>query len=255
MIGNMLRRLPPVTKNLLIINFILWAVMAFVPGMDQKLTRYCALYYVECDGFGVWQLFTYMFLHGGFAHLFFNMFALLMFGGIIEMTLGSRRFLFYYLSCGVGAALIQEGVFALMAMRYHEIFTPDQVQIIVQKGWQMWLHGSVPVTPDQCALLSDPSAQRFIQLMCTPTVGASGAIYGILLAFGMLYPNREMFIMFIPVAVKAKWVVIGYGVLELLMGLGNIDSSVAHFAHLGGMIFGFFMLWYWKKKGTFNGWY
>lgn len=255
MFANIFRQMPPVTKNLLIINFIIWAAMAFVPAVDIALTRNAALYYIESDGFRPWQVVTYMFVHGGFAHLFFNMFALMMFGGIIEYTLGSKRFLFYYLSCGIGAALIQEGVFALMAMRYHEIFTPDQCAAIVQYGWQVNLYGSIPVSSEIFNLLTDPSAQKFMSLLCMPTVGASGAIYGILLAFGMLYPNRQMFIMFIPVPVKAKWVVLGYGVLELLMGVGNVDSSVAHFAHLGGMLFGFFMLWYWKKKGDFRGWY
>ena len=251
----MFRQMPPVTKNLLIINVLVWAAMEFVPRIGAELMQYGSLYYIESDGFRPWQLVTYMFMHGSFAHLFFNMFALLMFGGIIEWTLGSKRFLFFYLSCGIGAALIQEGVFALMAIRFHDMFTPEQISVIIEKGWKMYLHGSVPVTPDQYALLNDPSAVKFLQMLVTPTVGASGAVYGILLAFGMLYPNREMYIMFIPVAIKAKYMVIGYGVLELLMGLGNIDSSVAHFAHLGGMIFGFFMLWYWKKKGDFRGWY
>ena len=252
---NIFRQLPPVTKNLLIINTALWLVMAFIPSLDNWLTLNCSLYYIESDGFRPWQLITYMFLHANFGHLFFNMFALLMFGGIIEWTLGSRRYLFYYISCGLGAALIQEGVFALMAMRYHEIFSPDQIRTIIDSSWQVFMHGTINVPMDVYQLMNDPSAVNFSQMLCTPTIGASGAVYGILLAFGMLYPNREMYIMFLPVPIKAKWMVIGYGVLELLMGVGNLDSSVAHFAHLGGMIFGFFMLWYWKKKGDFRGWY
>ena len=197
--------------------------MEFVAPLASDIDRYAALYYWESTDFGVWQLFTYMFVHGGFTHLFFNMFALLMFGGIIERSLGSSRFLFYYISCGVGAALIQEGVFAIMASQYHQMFTPDQVGTII----------------DQASYL-----------LQTPTVGASGAVYGILLAFGVLYPNMRMYIMFIPVPVAAKWVVLGYGVLELTMGLGNLHSSVAHFAHLGGMLIGLLMILYWKKKGA-----
>lgn len=223
MFGNLFRNLPPVTKNLLIINVLVWILMEFVAPLASDIDRYAALYYWESTDFGVWQLFTYMFVHGGFTHLFFNMFALLMFGGIIERSLGSSRFLFYYISCGVGAALIQEGVFAIMASQYHQMFTPDQVGTII----------------DQASYL-----------LQTPTVGASGAVYGILLAFGVLYPNMRMYIMFIPVPVAAKWVVLGYGVLELTMGLGNLHSSVAHFAHLGGMLIGLLMILYWKKKGA-----
>lgn len=245
MFRNLFRNLPPVTKNLLIINVLVWLLMEFVPSLSMDIERYCSLYYWESTDFGVWQLFTYMFIHGGFSHLFFNMFALLMFGGIIERSLGSARFLFYYISCGIGAALIQEGVFALMAMRYHEIFTPDQVYTIIDQASYL-AHGGYFTNP----IFHDPAAQNFVWLLQVPTVGASGAIFGILLAFGLLYPNLPMYIMFIPVPVKAKWVVIGYGVIELLMGIWNVDSSVAHFAHLGGMFFGLLMILYWKKKGT-----
>lgn len=226
----MIRNLPPVTKNLLIINILIWLVQEFVPSIGMSMDRYCALYYVESPLFYPWQLFTYMFMHGGFTHLFFNMFALLMFGGLIERTMGSGRFLFFYISCGVGAALIQEGVFAIMANHLYGII-------------------------DNAEYITADIALRYQSMMLTPTVGASGAIYGILLAFGMLYPNMPLYIMFIPVPMKAKWVVLGYGVLELTMGIGNIDSSVAHFAHLGGMLFAFLMIFYWKKKGVFHGWH
>lgn len=245
MFSNFMRQLPPVTKNLLIVNLIFWAAMAFVPALDLKFTQYGALYYWESPGFGVWQLVSYMFLHANFSHLFFNMFALLMFGGIIEWTLGSKRFLFYYLSCGVGAALIQEAVFSIMMHKYHVIFGADFAPLLDQ-AYTYWQQGLIS---------GDPTVAAMTKLAMMPTIGASGAVFGILLAFGMLYPNREMFIMFIPVAIKAKWMVIGYGVLELLMGISSVDDSVAHFAHLGGMIFGFLMLYYWKKKGDFRGWY
>lgn len=219
--------------------------MEFVAPLASDIDRYAALYYWESTDFGVWQLFTYMFVHGGFTHLFFNMFALLMFGGIIERSLGSSRFLFYYISCGVGAALIQEGVFAIMASQYHQMFTPDQVGTIIDQASYL-LHGGYYTNP----IFNDPSAVSFIMLLQTPTVGASGAVCGILLAFGVLYPNMRMYIMFIPVPVAAKWVVLGYGVLELTMGLGKLHSSVAHFAHLGGMLIGLLMILYWKKKGA-----
>jgi membrane associated rhomboid family serine protease len=247
MLGNMLRQLPPVTKNLLIINVVVWVLMAIVPETSyMRLVNACALHYVSSPGFGAWQLITYMFLHGGFTHLFFNMFALLMFGGIIEWTLGSRRYLFYYISCGLGAALVQLLVFAIMLSKYSSMYQPEEYQYIIEKGWELLQNGQIFV---------DPSASSLALLVNSPTLGASGAIYGILLAFGMLYPNREMYIMFIPVPIKAKWMVLGYVLIELSLGIGAVNDGVAHFAHLGGMLIGFMMLYYWKKRGEFNGWY
>lgn len=242
----MFRNLPPVTKNLLIINVLIWAAMFFVPSLEHVLMRWCALYYVESPGFNAAQLITYMFMHTEFTHLFFNMFALLMFGGIIEWTLGSKRFLFYYMSCGIGAAIVQEIVYAIMVSKYHTMFPGAEFSEIVQQGWVAMQHGKI---------FSDPTLASLSIMVNAPTIGASGAIFGILLAFGMLYPNREMYLIFIPVPIKAKWMVIGYGVLELLLGIGSVNDGVAHFAHLGGMIFGFFLLYYWKKRGDFKGWY
>lgn len=241
------RNLPPVTKNLLIINVLVWVFLAIVPASaNMRLMNYGALHYVTSPGFGVWQLFTYMFIQQEFLHLFFNMWALLMFGFIIEYTLGSRRFLYYYLSCGVGAGIIQILVYAVMVSNASAPFTPDQVDFIIRDGWNAMQNNMI---------FTDPAAARLSMLVNTPTIGASGAVFGILLAFGMLYPNREMYLMFIPVPVKAKWMVLGYGLLELGLGFGTPGDGVAHFAHLGGMIFGFLMIYYWRKKGLFNGWH
>lgn len=245
MIQNMLRQMPPVTKNLLLINVLIFVAM-LVPPLGASLERMCALYYFESPAFRPWQPVTYMFLHGGFAHLFFNMFALVMFGGIIEWTLGSRRFLFFYMVCGIGAALVQEGVYALMLTKYQGMFDPVTYRHIIDSGYQLLQSGRI---------FTDPTMAKMTLLVNMPTVGASGAIYGVLLAFGMLYPNREIYIMFIPFGIKAKWAVAGYAVLELLMGLGSTGDGIAHFAHLGGMVFGLFLLLYWKRKGVFNGWY
>lgn len=243
MIQNLFRNMPPVTKNLLIINILIYLAGAIIPGLGTKLDTYCALHYYLSPAFNPAQLFTYMFLHGSLSHLFFNMFALFMFGGLIERTLDSRRFLFYYISCGIGAALVQMGVYALMIAKYQAMFSPEVFDQIIDQGYQLMQGG---------LMFTDPSAANLAMLVNLPTVGASGAIYGILLAFGMLYPNMEMFVMFIPVPVKAKWVVLGYGVLEIAMGLGGANDGVAHFAHLGGMLFGFIMIYYWKKKGLWR---
>lgn len=247
MFGNIFRQMPPVTKNLLIINVLVWLAMCILPYASQNsIINLGALHYISSPGFGAWQLITYMFLHGGFTHLFFNMFALMMFGGIIEWTLGSRRYLFYYISCGLGAALMQMAVYAIMLVKYQNMFSAEEYNFIITKGWEIMKNNQI---------FTDPSAASLAMLVNSPTIGASGAIFGILLAFGMLYPNREMYIMFIPVPIKAKWMMLGYGLIELFLGAAGVNDGVAHFAHLGGMIVGFVMLYYWKKRGDFSGWY
>lgn len=235
--------LPPVVKNLLIINIAVWGLMALLPAADRWFDANLALYYFTSPAFKAFQLFTYMFLHGGFMHLFFNMFALFMFGRTIEMTMGSARFLFYYISCGICAALVQMGVFALYIHNIESMLPPDICAQVTRDGLDIIRSGYNYSDPDLGAL------NAFIN---TPMVGASGAIYGVLLAFGFLFPNLPVYIFFIPVPVKAKWLIIGYFVLELFYGISGSADGVAHFAHLGGMIFGFLMLLYWKRKGVFN---
>lgn len=237
--------LPPVTKNLLILNIIIWAFTAIAPASAQStLLRLGGLHYVTSQGFGIWQYFTYMFIHEQFFHLFFNMWALLMFGYAVEQVLGSRRFLFFYLSCGVGAAIIQTGVFALMINHVAGALSPQEYATVVDNGWGIMQQGYNYTYPPMGELNG---------LINGTTIGASGAIFGILLAVGMLFPNNSMYIMFIPYPVKAKWVVLGYGVLEIFLGVAAPSDGVAHFAHLGGMLFGFVMLWYWKQQFKRNG--
>ena len=183
-----------------------------------------------------------MFLHGGFMHLFFNMFALFMFGRTIEMTMGSARFLFYYISCGICAALVQMGVFAIYIHNLESLLPAEAVKVVVEEGWGVLQSGYN---------YSDPDMGRLNAFINTPMVGASGAIYGVLLAFGFLFPNLPIYLYF-AIPVKAKWLIIGYFVLELVYGISGSADGVAHFAHLGGMIFGFVMLLYWKRKGVFN---
>lgn len=217
--------------------------MAIIPAADQVLNKYLALYYFSSPAFQPYQLFTYMFLHGNFMHLFFNMFALFIFGKTIEMAMGSARFLFYYVTCGICAALVQMGVFAIYIHNLEGIMPADVVQQVVEQGYGILQRGYNYTDPD-CAALN-----AFIN---TPMVGASGAIYGVLLAFGFLFPNIPVYLFFIPVPIKSKWLIIGYFVIELLYGVSGSADGVAHFAHLGGMIFGFLILLYWRKKGIFN---
>ena len=242
-IQSIFSNMPPVVKNLLIINVLVWLVMALFPAADRAFTRYLALYYFSSPGFYPFQLFTYLFMHGGFPHLFFNMFALVMFGMTIERAMGSARFLFYYVSVGIGAALIQMGVFAIYIHHLESLFDAETCREIINRGWDLMQNHYN---------FSDPDAGALNAFVNTPMVGASGAIYGVLLAFGFLFPNVPIYIFFIPVPIKAKWLVIGYFVIELLYGVGGQADGVAHFAHIGGMVFGFLLLLYWKRKGVFN---
>ncbi len=241
------QNIPPVVKNLLIINVLIWAFMALLPAAESFFDRNLALYYFSSPAFKPFQLFSYMFLHGGFMHLFFNMFALVMFGRTIEMTMGSARFLFYYITCGICAALVQMGVFAIYINNLEGILPAEAANEAINRGFDLIQNGYN---------FQDPDLARLNAFVNTPMVGASGAIYGVLLAFGFLFPNIPVYIFFIPVPIKAKWLIIGYFVLELLYGVSGSADGVAHFAHLGGMIFGFLLLRYWKKKGVFgNHWF
>lgn len=235
---RMIKSLPPVTKNLIIINFIVWIACAFVPTIELNLHKYAALHFFEASDFNAVQLVTYMFMHGGFFHVFFNMFTLFFFGIMLEYAMGSKRFLIFYMVCGVGAALIQELVwlFTLPEMATEMLAEVNKVSVAEMSAY-------ISVHPEF-------SAQMFNNFT---TVGASGSIYGVLIAFAMLFPNRPLYFMFFPVPIKAKWMVLIWVGLELLLGMSNASDGVAHFAHLGGMIFGFLLIAYWKKKGIVHG--
>lgn len=242
--NSMFSNIPPVTKNLIIINFIVWLAMMVSPRLADIFTTYGALHYFSASDFNPAQLLTYMFMHStrDFAHILFNMFTLFMFGITLERVLGSPRYLFYYISCGVGAALVQELVWAFT---WEDIFVKPLANI----------NNVDFATMRQAIDAAVATGQDLPFLNQLLTVGASGAIYGVLLAFGMIFPNMPLYIMFIPVPIKAKWMVIGYGVIELLIGLSNATDGVAHFAHLGGMIFGFIMILIWKRQGVIHGRY
>ncbi len=247
MFRNFIATLPPVVKNLLAINILIWLVMSLVPTLSRALDNHLALYYFTSPAFSPYQIFTYMFLHGGFTHLLFNMFALAMFGRTIEMVMGSSRFLFFYITCGICAALVQLGVFAIYISQIEAMLPDDVCRQVIDEGLSLLRRGYN---------YSDPDCARLNAFINTPMVGASGAIYGVLLAFGFLFPNMPVYIFFVPFPIKAKWLIIGYFVLELVSGIAGSADGVAHFAHLGGMIFGYILLVYWKKKGVFsNHWF
>ena len=220
-----MRNIPTVTKNLLIIN-----VLAYLVGMvfgihSGGFNDLFGLHFFLAPDFGVYQLVTYMFMHASLSHLFFNMFALWMFGCIVERTWGARKFLFYYMACGIGAGLLQEMAqfvqFYMLAAENIHGFSVSQIMTVAKAsavGINLWT-----------------------------TVGASGAIYGILLAFGMLYPEERIFIFPLPVPIKAKFFVVGYAAIELFMAFSTSGDGVAHLAHLGGMLFGFLLIRYWRR--------
>lgn len=225
-----MRALPTITKNLLIINVLAFLATIVAQSYGIDLTRHLGLHFFLADDFNIAQLVTYMFMHGGFAHIFFNMFAVWMFGRILEQVWGPKRFLFYYLVCGIGAGLIQE---AVQYIHYESVLSAYDS---VNTGYAV-----IPM-------------KEYLNMMTT--VGASGAIYAVLLAFGMLFPNQPMFIFPFPFPIKAKYFVIGYALIELYFGFANKQGdNVAHFAHLGGMVFGFILIMYWRKKNNRNGYY
>ena len=200
----------PVVSNLLIANVVAYLATMLLDTNDMYALF--ALFPVGSPFFEVWQPLTYMFLHGDFSHLFFNMFALWMFGRELEVELGTKRFLIYYFVCGVGAALAQLGI----------------AQIDV-------------------ANLSDTPVLLWDYLR-TPTLGASGAVFGLLLAFGMLHPNATIMLLIPPIPMRAKWFVVLYGLVELLLIILQAQDGVAHFAHLGGMFFGWLLLAFWNRR-------
>ncbi len=206
---------PPVVKNLLIINLLVFFAEIMLPiGVRNWISDNWSLHFFRSDEFNVGQLFTYMFMHANFTHLFFNMLALWMFGRILEYDMGSRRFLVYYLMCGIGAGIIQLGAYYIDYMSLVGNYSPASVA--------RWAND-------------------------VSTVGASGAVFGLLLAFGMIHPNNIIMLMFPPVALKAKWFVVIYGVVELLLGIRG-GGGVAHFAHVGGMLWGWILLRYWRRR-------
>ena len=231
--------IPTVVKNLLIINGLFFlATMAFEKyGVD--LVKLLGLYIPQSEFFRPHQLISYIFMHGGFNHILFNMFALWMFGSAIENIWGGKRFLIYYMVTGLGAGLIHLGVLELQFFSIAKDLTTDQMAVV----YDMAKEGVyLPIELDR------DSIDKLLSLLYVPTVGASGAVFGLLLAFGMMFPNTQIYLYFL-FPIKAKYFVIGYGLIELFSGMANRSGdNVAHFAHLGGMIFGFILIKYWRRN-------
>ena len=235
--------LPPVVKNLLIINGLFFlATVVLGNTLHIDLTDYLGLHYIGAHHFQPYQFITYMFMHGSFGHIFFNMFALWMFGSVLEQAWGPKRFLIYYMITGIGAGLIQVLVIFIQVHYAEAGLSADQIAQVRETGFDILQNSQN---------FGDPLMGKLNLLYNMTTIGASGAVFGLLLAFGMLFPNSLIYLYFF-IPIKAKWFVIIYGAIELFSGVYNTGSNIAHFAHLGGMIFGFFMIVYWKKHSDHN---
>lgn len=229
-----MNQLPPITKNLLIINVLVYLAQLVFERYGVDLTNLFGLHFILASDFKIWQLVTYMFLHGGIFHLFFNMFSLWMFGRIIEQVFGPKRFLLFYFVCGVGAGLMQElfqfGQYGVQGLAAYEMVSIDGYLMPKDMYLNLWT-----------------------------TIGASGACYGVLLAFGMTFPNERIMLLIPPIPLKAKYFVIGYAAIELFSAFSSGGGNIAHFAHLGGMLFGWLLILYWlhhqgPRGGGFTGW-
>jgi membrane associated rhomboid family serine protease len=226
------RSIPTVTKNILIISILAFVATTLIHKVD--LVRILGLHYFQAPDFKPYQFITYIFMHGSFMHLFFNMFAVFMFGAVLENAWGPKKFLAFYIFTGLGAALTQ------LAVYYFQI-APKLEQ------WQA-VYGTTTDYFTQSQMIEDKKA--FLNSFVV--VGASGSLFGLLIAFGMMFPNAELMMLFLPIPIKAKYFVAIYGALELFSGLqNNVNDNVAHFAHLGGMLFGFILMMIWRRKSRY----
>lgn len=210
--NNFISQIPTVTKNLVAINILMF--IATLVNENFMVANF-AMFYPASPFFKPWQILTHMFMHGGFWHIFFNMYSLLMFGSILERSLGPKKFLIFYFVTGLGAVALHTGV--------------------------EWMQARV--------FIANAAVDAYQQLLITPTLGASGAIYGVLIGFAMLYPQARLMLIFPPIPVKAKWLVIIFVAIELFLGINGFQEGVAHFAHLGGMLFGWLLIRWWRKQG------
>jgi membrane associated rhomboid family serine protease len=239
-------QIPPVVKNLLIINGLFFAAKYVLRSKGIDLDLYLGAFYFDSPLFKIWQPISYMFMHNDFMHILFNMFALFTFGTVLEHRWGAKRFINFYLITGLGALALQWGVQAFEV--YQITGTSLAHQILPLSSLERGAYDPAIYTATQASTLYGT--------YFGPMIGASGAIFGLLVAFGMLYPNTELYIMFIPVPVKAKYIIPVYIVIELFLGVAQFQGdSVAHYAHLGGALLGFILVKLWKEKNTFYDYY
>jgi membrane associated rhomboid family serine protease len=254
----------PVVKQLLIINILFFIGSQLVPVAYDLF----ALYYPESDNFKGWQLITHMFMHGGFMHIAFNMFALYSFGSTLEHFWGGKKFLFFYISCGLGSALLHTGMnyyeihsflsdvssLKLSSSEVHLLLNADYSSLFDEKGQMMAGEINTILERVHCTQEQFNTIVQASMISKVPMLGASGAVYGLLVAFAFMFPNAELALMFIPIPIKAKYFVPAILAIDLFLGFkggsifGGGSTGIAHFAHVGGALTGFLMMWYWKKN-------
>lgn len=236
-----MNRIPAVTKNLLIINVLLYLATIVFATKNIDLVRYLGAFYPESVNFKSWQIVTHMFMHANLGHIFFNMFALWMFGSTVESVVGAKKYLILYFIAGFGG-------FALFNLTNY--FQIEQLKSVVEaQGYNFELFKNALYRGDY-SFVQTKEAFDLYTYFTIPMVGASGAIYGVLVAFGMLFPEARLMLIFLPIPIKAKYFIPGMIVLELIMDMSNMPGdNVAHYAHLGGAIIGFLFIRHWKKKG------
>jgi membrane associated rhomboid family serine protease len=228
--------IPEVIKNLIIINVLMFfASQIFFPTMEN----YLALFPVSSEAFRPYQIISHMFMHGGVFHIFFNMYALFMFGRDTELAMGAKKFLLFYFITGLGAVFLHQLAGYIELQYALQQLRPDELERIHNEGLELIYRR---------LNFGEPTLKYANAALNAPAVGASGAVYGVLVAFGMLYPNRVLMLLFPPMPIKAKYFVLIMGAMEIYMGF-TMNDNVAHFAHLGGALFGFLLILYWRKQG------
>jgi membrane associated rhomboid family serine protease len=242
-----MKRMPPAVAGLLIVNLVVFAAGFLMPGGSRQLEVWGALWYPANGHFGVWQMVSYMFLHANLSHIFFNMFALVSFGQILETQWGAKRFLLFYFLCGVGAALVQTG------LNWHE-FNGYRDSLVAAGLTPAAIRDALAIGSSESSIDPVTMAElvKLYQVYASPMIGASGAIYGVLVAFGVLYPNAKLALMFVPMPIPAKYFIPGLLVLDLFSGVTGFSifgTSIAHFAHLGGAAIGFLLMLVWRQHG------
>ena len=235
--------LPPVVKNLLLLNVFAFIMTFLIQAFyHYDISDTLGLHYFLSQNFRPIQLVSYMFLHGDFWHILFNMFAY-MFGSALENFWGPKRFFIYYMATGIGAGIFQILVSYIRLQMIGANIPSDILEKIYTEGFQIIQNNQN---------YSDPTLAQINAIVNSTTIGASGAVFGLLMAFGMMFPNTMLYVYF-AIPIKAKWFVLIYGLIELYSGIRNsANDNVAHFAHLGGMIFGFILIYYWRRKGTYS---
>lgn len=263
---NFLNNLPPITKNIIIINLIMYGATVLFEGLGYNFTSMMGLHFYLSDDFKPYQLLTHMFMHGGIYHIFFNMYALYIFGPILENRIGPKKYFIFYLLTGFGAVILHfaslyweeyelitavkniranysvDGVIQLVNQNISNVANPENYNNIVNE------YNSILSSSKVNGQQVDIITSNLIDGTLSIVVGASGALFGVLAGFAMLYPNQRLYLLFIPYPLKAKYLVIGYAALELYLGFSNSNDHIAHFAHLGGALFGVLIIREWRRK-------